>query len=853
MLSVKRFAASLAAERAGRAKYVLAILLAVFAAYIALFRAGYYLPGILFWIVVLAIVLSLVWQAVTSQETDKHIWLLAGALIFIWLLKTLFVPVAVPFFGSDPYISFAGARNIESVGWLSAPPWSSGTEIVWANERNYPFLAGVAVAVTKISGMSMETWARWGMVSLSLLSVLLVYGITHSAFGSSTVSLVSAIGFGLTYYDLMFHSLFLRETIAFLLFLTTLYALLQSEVHPTARGKVLYGLIATFSVLGVVLAHHLTALLLFLCLLVYSFASMLPIFARVPRQRILLRWTFAVYVFVIMFTYWIYLQYSPIRIISTLIEEAFQTGAAFSLAHIVPWTWRYVLVLLLQNVSTLILGVLALYGLFKYRALNWQWQLTSVSLGGMLGLFAALGAAGILGKLGSFPSRLEVFGYVFLLPAAIHTIIQIQQHHPIRRLVLAGVIGAYAIASILRMAPYLYSNSTPNWAAGEAMAVLSGQEYDLLTHLQSSSKGLVGISFQRLTKTIGLDALEESSAQGLSLLSTDKLDYLALGVADHYTGSSSFGSVLQPPGLNKVYDAQGAELYVPASQLAWSIDSVITPARSKALEQSRQDPWYEWGAVLAIFVCFSSCGLALLHLFEPDSRSGRNLIGDLALSISLGLELLFAGFLLYDSAGGASVLMFFVPLFVIVIPLGGVYIWRLFHRRKSMPRLRVRYLPSYFFVAVLIIASATFQNVGNSARSAAFTQFYIVSWNECQRRLVVVVANHSAEPLMYHIEGSLNNNYSLSVPSFAVASQGVYTKELVLEEIAAKDQKMLAPLDLKLYDESHALLQQDLRLWIDSRCQPEQLSVELAPEIAWLKQLKISIVANRLVVLNPLH
>ena len=442
--------------------------LAILSCYLLALRAGKILPEFLFWISVGITLSLLLLECIIGMEI-KPVIVFAQLIILVFLLKSIYIPRnSVPFFGSDSFVTYEAISYIQNEGWFSKPPWDEDTSPKFAHQKNYPFVPALSLGIITFSDLDLVDWGRWGILCLSLTSILMIYDIAFYLYNKRNEALIAAIGFGFTYYYLMFHTQFLYEAIAFVLFLITIYSVIRSSAGEKYLG---WRLIALASTEVLILTHHLTAFLLVAFLLLYNLVQL-----GFKKQQ---QWLLFLIALISLFAYWIYLQYTPFQIALELIRDAFKEssfGTSNSISH--PDTIRFVLTLLLQSASAIMFGYLALHNLLFTKADKAKnWKTVSFIWGGGLGIITISGAFGLFGNLNSFPSRMEIYGYAFLIPLASQTLVTNKKNKLINLLLFIAIL-CHAASSLLRTAPYLYSDREPDLTSGETRALWLNQEPD---------------------------------------------------------------------------------------------------------------------------------------------------------------------------------------------------------------------------------------------------------------------------------------------------------------------------------------------------------------------------------------
>lgn len=730
--------------------------------YLCLFRFGFEVDPVFFWISSLSYITTLLFFILLDGKDEINKYSLFTFLCFLWLIKSVFVPVTIPLFGSDPYVSLAATESFAGQGWSTIVPWSNTGDISWSQERNYPFLAGVSIAITKLAGLRLDDWARWGGTIISLFSVLLVLGITYEIYNSAQTAFLGAVGFGITYYFVMFQSLYIKETISFFLFLAVLYSLLLSEKIINVGGK----LLPMFLILAIILSHHLTSLMLSLFVLLLLLIKIFLVEKKVSKPYTKINWSLLIYLLVAMLTYWIYLKYTPIRIVDELLKDAFTESIEISIGSMIPHTWRYILTLLLQTISAIVFGILAVIGYIKFRVLKPVWQAVSILWGGSLGVLAFLGIAGAFGKLGSFPARLEIYGYVLLIPAAAHAVVKIKDKYKITGIALGiFIFFIYFCSSLLRIGPYLYSNTEPNVAAGETSAVLKRSEYDLISKIKPNVTGIIAGPYRGPARKFNLTSY---IWQGDSNSNTFvNIDYVVTSEAEKDLLENA-NERLENQELDLVYNAGSGKIFVPRISGNWKYSFIQNHPNQESFVslQFPRNLIQGWFFVLIFLAIYSSFGSVLIGYYLPPGAGNKvtDLAGS-ALSFCIGLIFLFAGFLVYDFSRSYHPITIIIPL---ITATGAVLIISIKKKRLLVSVNRVVILLLFVFV----FSSVVFELLSINSTREPYTVFYLDSWSGDKKEGVVSVINKGYRTNTYKIEGWVKDKKFIDTEVVAILPGG---------------------------------------------------------------------------------
>ena len=750
--------------------------LAVLTCYLLALRAGIILSECLFWISVGGTLSLLLLECFVGLEI-KPVIVVAQLIILVFLLKSIYIPRnLVPFFGSDSYLTYEAISYIQKEGWFSDPPWDEKTTQKFAHQKNYPFVPALSLGLTTISGLDLVDWGRWGILSLSLTTILMIYDIANSFYNRRNEALIAAIGFGFTYYYLMFHTQFLYEAIAFFLFLITIYSVIRSSTGGINFG---WRLIALASTEVLILTHHLTAFLLVVFLLLYNLVQL-----GFKKQQ---QWPLFLFALISLFTYWIFLRYTPFQIAAEFIRDVFKEGSWVTSTSIkTPHTFRFLFTLLLQGASAIMFGLLALHNLLFTPADNTKnWKIVSFLWGGGLGIITILGTIGLFGNLKSFPSRMEIYGYAFLIPLASQTLVTNKKFKLINLLLFLAIL-CHGTSTLFRTAPYLYSEREPDLSSGETRAQWLNQEYNLIAKIDPNLSGITGNTYRRLNSFFDLKSAYIDSNEGKTKLALDDFDYIVLGKQDQFNLSSNFQNVFASSTLNKVYDAGWAELYVKPFQITnWQINSLLDENQNNNELTIPSLPIVEfsgkcWDWLIAFSILFSLSLLGYLYIIwltkRGYQREAGNTMGELGIGIFFCITLIAVSYLVHDYFQKIS-----IPIALMCSLFAMFIVFSIFNNKRiklnifpgvmefnarlsGYGQILKNLIPNVFLLFVVLSTlplGALFQASTNPISVDPFIEFYLVRYSYSARNnsvnCTIGIKNHSVETKSFIIESTFDD------------------------------------------------------------------------------------------------
>lgn len=715
--------------------------------YLFAVRLGIYWPAVIFWGALFLILSISVYEVIATSRVSALYWVFPLIILTVWSLKTLFVPVGVPFFGSDPYVERAATLEIAQAGWLELSPWKEGLSRL-PNSTNYPLLSILDISLSKPVGLSGTTWERWAMPAISLISLLFVHGISLELYRSKRAALLGVLGFGFTYMYLMFHSLYLRETLAFLFFLGVIYTFIKGRSAVDQRAKILYRLSSMAFTIGIVLSHHFSSLMLlvFGAVLagVYGVRNWLAarkwIEPGADRRDLATLWLFLL---VTLFAYWTYLRYSPLIIVRNLVEDA--TSGVQLTSFSLPATSRYYIVFFNQMTTTLAFGLLAVIGLFRKENRNIL-HLTAVIWGGLAGAASFLFAVAARPGTSSLSSRFELFGYVFLIPAASCTVIWIFHKRRWLGIALGLIFVLYGLNNVYRFPSYLYTQTQPDFVKREVRVLPLREEYQLVRKINPQAKIASDPVLSRWIRPRTDGPVEvwfrANPSTGKSEPNLD-FDFLVLGERElHLLAANFYGQTPEDLGLSKVYSAGFTAIYVhPLDALgSFNIREILGPAPAE--EPNRYPELVTWMLLtIEIIVLLALAYLAALQFgdFSP---------ANLATGFGIVILFIFVLYLLANLMGYKS-----PGLLLLLLPAALIY-WVI--KRSAPGKINLGLILSVGVFGSLVFGYGLLVDRLSLYRELdAYTEFYVQSAFPCEGGLCMKLhlENREGRQMQYQVNG----------------------------------------------------------------------------------------------------
>ncbi|AKB36385.1 hypothetical protein MSSAC_1795 [Methanosarcina siciliae C2J] len=208
-------------------------------------RFNIHSPICVFWILVVAITCIICIQITSFNRNSNKYMILFQIIVFSWIMRTIFIP-NTGFFGHDPYKEMEVVNVILNNGWdLDSDIFSS-----YRYQYSYPILYELIIMGSQVLGTSVFSVARWFPLLYNTSSLLFIYLFSNHLFNSDKSSLLSVFGASMLYQSMMFHTLPIRESIAFIFFVAFLYVYFKEK-----KPSVLFTILALLFIEPIPKAH----------------------------------------------------------------------------------------------------------------------------------------------------------------------------------------------------------------------------------------------------------------------------------------------------------------------------------------------------------------------------------------------------------------------------------------------------------------------------------------------------------------------------------------------------------------------------------------------------------------------
>lgn len=485
-----------------------------------------------FWLLFFITAGSLVARILRVREARTARWGFLGILVLLTSMR-ISIFLAVPrLYGFDPFAEIRIATVILSEGWDLTSLRYEFYGVTYISPILYLF-AGSGILIADLPS---EWIAKWIPSLYSVGSVLFLYLLGHLLTNSRRAALLTALVFANFHMYVLFHGLFIRESLAFVFFLGTIYAYIRAHRQRDIR----MAFVSLTFALVTVLTHHMTAFLLGLFFAVAGVHQIIQ--ARLigrkasgrsdPRSPHLALGVLSFGVLVIVSTlgYWSFLRFTPIQILAEAFRDASRFQPAFFHA---PNTLRTYILLYGEVVFAALFGTLALAGVFLGPYRKARWPRSFLVWGALMGVVSIA----LLERLITWQnlattfmaSRFETFGYPFLFILGFGYLISVGRKRRHIRKVSFAVILAFLVFGAYHVPPNLFLGEEPNWAAGEERFYITEAEFAAIQMPFDLSRSIAGDAFYVNFFSPVMDKFEDTEAlERTALQEGATFDYLLL-------------------------------------------------------------------------------------------------------------------------------------------------------------------------------------------------------------------------------------------------------------------------------------------------------------------------------------
>ena len=458
--------------------------------YLLSIRWHIYLPVTLFWVAVALMLGTITYQSLGIKLSPSY-----AQVVLLQIAAACFafhMIYQIPYYGlrgADAYVDMASVKGILSSGFVMGDPRH-------INSTSYfPMIHVFGAMVSLVTSIGLFSVVKWFPSLLDIALIPLLYLLVRRISGEEKIALLSVLLFACLQHHVLFGSLFVRQTYALVLAVCCLYLYFSARHSPYPTTNYALSIV---SLMGTVLAHHLTSFVLLIFLLVHFMigkGSEVPFLRRaffgsyITEEKVGV--TFLLIASVAIFAYWMYVVMSPIYTLVTFVENLFGVGqwggwtyadeAGISAATI--RTIRGYIIFYGFYSFHLVFGIILLYGLLfgvKSRRLELYSFTLLLFLCGLIGGLSLYFVA-----TGVFPDRFLMFGWLFGFAPLVVAILKGKS----RSLQRAGVFLLFAF---MLFNVYMIDPSAWDARAEKGLTIVSEDDYALANTFDLSSAQLFG-------------------------------------------------------------------------------------------------------------------------------------------------------------------------------------------------------------------------------------------------------------------------------------------------------------------------------------------------------------------------
>lgn len=239
--------------------------------YLLSIRFGVNFPVPVFFISISLIALSLLYQIFFVDLSRGF----AGMIVFETTVAAIAFHLIyqLPFYGiygTDAYMDMASMQAILQSGHIAGV--LNYTQIT----SFFPVIHIMGADLSLVTGIDYFNVAKWFPSVIGAATIPMVFLLARFLFKREKAALLAVLLFAVLQQYVMFASLFVRETVALTLAISTVYFFVtsKSSSHP-----LVYRILALLCLAGTIIAHHLTSLMLIIVLAIYWIFTAL---AKIP-------------------------------------------------------------------------------------------------------------------------------------------------------------------------------------------------------------------------------------------------------------------------------------------------------------------------------------------------------------------------------------------------------------------------------------------------------------------------------------------------------------------------------------------------------------------------------------------
>lgn len=406
----------------------------------------------------------------------------------------IFIIPSIGLSGYDSHFEYSVAKMISEHGWPI--PENVPTVYQTRDYSEWPMLHIFTIILSTTTSANLFTVAKWVPPFFSSFVILYFYLLVRNVYSERKIALLASLGFSALFWHINFHSKFVRETFAYLLFFAILFIIMKK---PTKKTQLIFVLL----VMTLVSSHHFTSLImiLFLSFIIAAnffvpYLTKFNVLARFKNtlkneSRLFLALTSVLFVTVATMSYWMYVGEFTFRVFKIILNESFwMPEYQYATNYFVEGSPRMRFSTFGNIIFVVVFSLIVLHEIFRNgtyckkayckKALDFTFLCWSIVLIGISWLSILIRSLTIIDF-----TRFIPFSYPFMLMCCAHALRNKRK--------LSSIIVLFILLQLLTVPPYIYDPSvSPEYEYGSYRKYFLPEEYSASTwfvaHADRSSK-----------------------------------------------------------------------------------------------------------------------------------------------------------------------------------------------------------------------------------------------------------------------------------------------------------------------------------------------------------------------------
>lgn len=441
--------------------------------YLLLIEKGININIAFFWATLIILTMALFYHIVKFDGTIvSEVILLFEVVIIAAGFLLMYAMPHVGLFSHDPHWDYSVVKAISEYSW----PLPSTAPIVGRtrNLSEWPLLHILTIIISEIINMNSKDVAKYLPVFITSLTTIFFYLIIKTLYKDVVAALLGTLAFCSLYWHGFFHSLFIRETIAFMFFMLVIYIMSKRKEFSTK-------LIFIIATIAIAFSHHLTSFILILFLFVLVIAKYL--ISKLINLNILTKYkndfennqliqfsnTSIVFIVTCIISYWMYIGDFTFKVLGILCKDfLYHTYGSYNLGHYFTANARMMFGSYGNMLFIIFVFIFLLYSIIKSEENKSIADIIFFLWGGLIVAISYISTY-LMPRI-EF-SRFILFGYPFLLISSVAAIVKYKNP-------LKYICVFFVVFQLILIPPYLYNNNfTPEYEYGRYREYFLPEEY----------------------------------------------------------------------------------------------------------------------------------------------------------------------------------------------------------------------------------------------------------------------------------------------------------------------------------------------------------------------------------------